>query len=672
MSGVTATLPTVLAPASLQALASQVDSAASRMEAEMEQARDRWARLAEVFQARGAEGAFTLLDAPARAAADFAEAMSSAATRLRDVAANDLPALQARRDSISARIGDVNARHEAAESRASRAESAYREEQASDPEASTVSPASLARTSAWQGRNAAEAAVGELEAEIARLRRDVEDVEDALAGELRGISGGDVVTDANGAPVGISQDYWGGMRSSYPGAGGSSTGLEQRLAQSLSNAAVSRIDWLSTADSARANAWVDKHPDFSSAVGLVDPERAQRLWRDLESRSLPEADSAAALRSGPLADLVAPRSDAGWQSGPLAQLFAVAPFAIGNLNGIAANVKDRFNRRALEQLVARDDLREDYRAQLGELSEKLENDDARLLSLFQETVDGSPRASIGWGDIDNADQIMTLTHGITEDLAALGPWSDSARDMHGSLEDQLARRGSSATTATVLFMEWDSGGMLEVEDIERPDNGAVRFAQLLRGFEANSPGVQLDVGLHSLGSTMGAQMIADNPKLVSHAWLYGSAGISGQSAMEIERQMERGEVTLHAAMAAENGEDWVAPLGRMGEHRVDPLDIPGVKEVGANGGLVGDIGSGDEPVITSRGERVDGHNSQRSELPYYRINPLQTMISPLWSAVAPWDPAAVGYLDPASESFRQTVVEMADAIEERGNARAGD
>lgn len=667
MSGIASTLPTVLAPAALEALADQVDSAASRLEADMEQAVDRWKRLPEVFQVSGAEGAYALLDGPGRAAGAFTEAMTAAAARLRDVAANELPALRARHDSIAARIGEVDAARAAAESRVARAESAYRAERADHPDASSASAASLARTSAWQHRNAAEAAVGEIEAEIARLRHDVEATENALAARLKGISGGDVVADAHGSSVGISQDYWGGMRTSYPGASGRSTGLEQRLAQALSDAAVSRIDWLGTADGNRAGAWVEKHPDFSSAVGLVDPERARRLWNDLVEHSLLAPDGMAALRSGPLAQFVAPRSDADWQSGPLAQLFAIAPFAVGNLNGISATVKDRFNRRSLEQLLARDDLREDYRTQLGALSARLEDDDARLLSLFQETVDDSPRASIGWGDIDNADQVMTLTHGMAEDLASLGPWSDSARDMHDGLERELTARNSSATTATVLFLEWDSGWIPEVQHIERPDNGAVRLANLLRGFAANSPGAQLDVGLHSLGSTMGAQMIADNPGLVSNAWLYGSAGIHGQTAYELEQQMERGEIAVHAAMAAENADDWVAPVGRMGEHRVDPLDMAGVSEVGANGGLVGDLGSGDEPVITARGERTDGHNSQRSELPFYRMNPLQVLVDPGGAIFHPWDPPSVGYLDAEAESFRRTVLGMADSIEQRAD-----
>jgi hypothetical protein len=215
-----------------------------------------------------------------------------------------------------------------------------------------------------------------------------------------------------------------------------------------------------------------------------------------------------------------------------------------------------------------------------------------------------------------------------------------------------------------MFMEWDSGSMFNVLNIGRPDNGAVRLARLLQGFRAQSPGVQLDLGLHSLGTTAGTQMIAEHPGLVSNAWLYGSAGISERTARELARQMSAGQLAMHATIASGThplGGDWIAPLGRLGEHPVDPARIPGTQTFSSDGGVVGDSES-DEPAIVTRGAATGGHNVQRSDLPFYRIDPAQLVLSPVGALLQPWDPPSVGYLDPASQSFRQSVMDIADGV----------
>lgn len=634
MSAIDTPLPTVLDQSALIALADRVEAAASMLDAGMADAADRWARLPEVFDVAGADGAYALLSRPRMAAQGFKSVIEQAAMQMRETALNVLPPLRARRDSLAERIDAVGRRLATAIAGAEAAELAYAAAGGDGATSEAAAEASRARTPAWNARAAAESAVGDVEHEITRLRRDIEDAENDLASILRRLSGGDEVGSPWGGNVGISQDHWGASSSSYPGGSTTAIGLVDRLTASLSDASARRISWMGQADRDDVRAWVDGHPDFAAAVGMVDPERAHHLWKQLEPTSV-------------------------------GQLFSVAPFAIGNLNGIAASTRDRFNRESLRQMLADDDLRDDYRGQLERLEEELDKPgDVKLLSLFAETVDGSPRASIGWGDLDGADQITTLTHGIGEDLAMLEDWSGSASAMQEGVAAELRARDSSATTATVLFMEWDSGWIPEVEHIERPDNGAVRLSHLLNGFRANSPDAQLDLALHSLGTTMGTQMIADHPGLVRNAWLYGSAGINGQTAHELERQMAEGTLVVHATYAQGDGVfhgDRIAPVGRMGEHPVDPADIPLVRNFSSEGGLVGDPGCG-EPVITARGAATDGHNSQRSDLPYYRMNPLQMFIDPGGALLNPWRPPAVGYLDPASQSFKQSVVGIADSV----------
>ncbi|KJQ53395.1 hypothetical protein RS85_02912 [Microbacterium sp. SA39] len=347
------------------------------------------------------------------------------------------------------------------------------------------------------------------------------------------LTGGDEVYGAHGTALRVSHTFWGVTASPYPMGPTTTVGLADHLETSLSAAVASRIDWLGIADSSKVEAWIAAHPDFAGAVVFVAPERAARLWEGLA------AESTAGTGADP------------WMAAPLAQLLALAPFAVNNLNGLRAEDRTRFNRETLKQLLARDDLDDKHRGQLRELDDMLKDASGSadqtpvfLLSLFLETDDNSPRASLGFGDVDNADQITTLTHGIETDMASLGEWADSAVKMEKALSRALTRADPSAESAVVLFMEWDSGGTSNAWNIERPGGGAERLAQLQRGFEVSSPGAQRNLGLHSLATTAGAQMIADNPELVDNVWLYGSAGVTEDAARALERQISQGTLSV--------------------------------------------------------------------------------------------------------------------------------
>src|SRR5690606_13656441 len=142
-----------------------------------------------------------------------------------------------------------------------------------------------------------------------------------------------------------------------------------------------------------------------------------------------------------------------------------------------------------------------------------------------------------------------------------------------------------------------------------------RLSQLLGGFARTNPDGQRNLVLHSLGTTMGVQAIADNPRLVDNAWLFGSAGISPEASGELPAHVDSSMLTVKATHA---DADWVAPLGRtdwLSEHPVDPRTVPGVVEFGSNGGFVpGYGGSG------AMGEPTEGHNAHESgEVLYWTI-----------------------------------------------------
>ncbi|MGV2982177.1 alpha/beta hydrolase [Microbacterium sp. AGC85] len=645
-AAVSSSLPHVVDAGAVEALVEQITTAATTLQSAMLDAQERWKRIPEVFDVTGAEGAAIMLDPPTASMQDFVTAMFEGRRVLSDAATYILPSLKARREELAARIVTVNQDHADAHAEAQTAETAYWAAFDADQDSSTTTSARADRMDALHAADAADRAVGDLQSDIERFRRDIDDAEESIAGELKRISGGDEVRGAWGEELRISQTYWGVVESSYPMGPITHLGLAERLEISLSDASAARLEWLSTADSSKVEAWIASHPDFASAVGFVDPDRAIRLWEGLEAQSSRGSDG-----------------EGVWQTGPLAQLFALAPFAIGNLNGLRAADKTEFNRETLRQLLA-GDLNETQRSQLEELDSLLkstvENPEPpmSLLSLFLETDDGSPRVSVGFGDVDAANQITTLTHGIATDTGQLGEWSDSAIELKAELDRELGKRDSSTTTATVLFMEWDSGDTGNVWNIERPDAGAERMEQLLRGFEVNNPDAQLNLGLHSLGTTAGTQMIADNRGLVDSAWLYGSAGVTQDTVRELEEQIRDQVLTLHATHA---DDDIIAPIGRwpVSEHQRDPREIGGVHEFSADGGWVPGYGEG----TGEHGERTEGHNSQRSTEWIYRVDGWQSQPSGFGSPrLTPvMDDEAVGYLDPVSQSFKQTVIDLVDA-----------
>lgn len=600
--------------------------------------------LREVFDVAGANGIHYALNGPLADAQEFSAALGSGRNALWDAASLLLPDLRRRRDELAERIGTVNADWEAAEEAYADANSAYWRARGRDPESEATESALAARDEAARDRSAVEDAGTQLRSDIDRFRQDVESTEDQIASSLANVTGGTEVYGPGGVPVRTSQTFWGFVETPYPGAPSSLTQsftLSQYLEHELSDAVATRITWLGSADEDDVSDWLADHPDFAQAVGFVDPAHAARLWEGLVADSAGPEDGDGAGPAG------------GWEDGPLAQLFALAPLAIGNLNGIPAAQRNLFNREGLAQLLERSDLDSTALEQLASLQEQLDQDSSTsLLSVFID-ADGEPRASIAWGNVDTADQVTTLTHGIRTDMSSLAEWAGTGRQLRTSLEEEFMVDGVDAEPAVVLFLEWDSGGATQVHDIARPDAGAARLEQLVAGFAQTNPNAQQNLVVHSLGTTMAGQTIADNPGLFDGAWFFGSAGTTGAAADAIEQQIRAGDLTLHATHAEE---DWLAPLGRLdiSEHPIDPRTIPGVIEFGADGGYVGDVGQNGQ-----RGARVGGHNTRFTN---------DDILWADWETTPTGDPyiaswESVGYLDPNAESYLHLVAGLSEAVQ---------
>lgn len=646
-------LPQLVDPAVLTGLGDRIVSVANATQTSMADVQQRWNVLGdtEVFHVTGAEAVPRMLDRPASDARGFSEALVEARNALWDAGSSEFPSLKQRREELASRIPSVVAAYDSAAEASAMANATYRSTRGSDVDASVAADASLARLNASTTLNSAESALDALRSDIDRFRRDVEDAEDRLASRLRNVSGGTEVLGAGGEPVRVAQLFWGFSESAYPGAPSAasvSRSLSEQLTYDLGRAAERRIDWLSTADTHDVQRWLDAHPDFVQSVAFVEPERAGDLFTDLAAASA-----------------AAPNGE--WNGGPLGQLLALAPLVVGNLNGIPAAQRGIFNRAGLADVLARDDLDDETRSKLDRLRSVVEkrSDDGSLPTLLSFFIDteGSPRANIAFGDVETADQVTTLTHGIRTDLGSLQEWARGGADLQSALTNELERTSHSSTTAVVLVMDWDSGGALSVGGIDRPDAGAARLSQTLRGLHAANPGVQLNTGAHSLGTTMTGQAVADNPGLVSHVWFFGSAGITAQTGDELAEQIRSGETTVSAthadddSIAAWGRKDWLGSL-----HAEDPRDVPGVQSFGSNGGVVADYGS----LRGEYGESTDSHdahNSTKDEFVGWGVG---------WdgSPIPLYEPTPqTGYLDPSAESFKHFVVGLREALDTTGASR---
>jgi len=516
----------VVSPGSVETLESMLSSSQSSLDSAMTVAQEHWLRVPEVFQVSGAEGADFLLDPSSRAVQEWAEALGKARRALSDAAMFSLPTLVSRRENLLARVVEVNRQASDAAGAAEVADSQYWSAYGKDPESSSTTTARQTRTDALHGQEAASEAVTALKADIERFRRDVEEEEESLAGVLKGIGGGDEVLGAWGAESRVSQTFWGFAEQAYPGGPQTGTDLAGHLQEALAEASVARVNWLSMVDAEDARAWVDAHPEFASAVGFIDPEVAARLWDGLVSEST----------RGPL--------DSGaeqWTAGPLAQLFAVAPFAIGNMNGLKARDRDEFNRETLRQVALDPNATPEQREAAEQTQKALERAQAQApagtvvqllaLELPSDGGERDMRAAISVGDLDSAEDVGVMIPGMNSSV------SESIYGLAGNavnMQEANVRIGNPDTTATVVWMGYESPGNIPlgrgyVGEESLAQTGALSLGRFLNGIDVANAAAETTVHAHSYATRVATYALSGGEfggAKADHLVMYGSPGIA--------------------------------------------------------------------------------------------------------------------------------------------------
>ncbi|MBV6701090.1 alpha/beta hydrolase [Kitasatospora aureofaciens] len=249
------------------------------------------------------------------------------------------------------------------------------------------------------------------------------------------------------------------------------------------------------------------------------------------------------------------------------------PEAIGNLDGVPAEVRDRVNRAHLEDLMQPirnknpKELNSNEKAVLalyGPIADRLAedgNDPKRpqvfLLGLGSE---GQGRAILSYGNPDTATDISAYVPGITTNTASLGK-GDNVKDGSNEAENALnlyrtaAKKAPSGhSVASIVWLGYDPPGIdLGAASTKAGKDGAPAYANFLSGVRAGHEGRPPHIT--SIGHSYGSFLVGQATKLATQPGSHyappddvvflGSPGIGVDKASDL--RMPPGRVWVGAA-----------------------------------------------------------------------------------------------------------------------------
>ncbi len=641
--------PVELIPASaLDDIAVTLRSAAERSDGAMQDAAQQWTGLQEAFQVAGTSGVFEMMETPKYDVGDHVRALRAAADRLSSYA-RAFDTMRERRRKLLVEFDAVIAEHDALRSALDRAEDAWAVRRQLDP----IQPGQQDKPSEWHAYMSAKSDWDQHRDREHRVGREnldfnlqVDDEERDLARELRGIDGGDVVTDVGGgAFTALPPMQAFGIRPS----------LADRLQTDLVDSALTRLRSMTRWSTDDLTRWINGHPDFASVIPLIPPAHARELWNSWEAASS--------------FDPRARNSTGRWANGPLALFFAAAPVMVGNLSGVPSAERHRFNVEALERAAAADGLDDDQRLELRHLGDAV-RDGGRLLNFFVDT-NGEARAAVAFGDVEHASVIVTLTHGIETDVTQGRDWFQSASSLRDDVTQELRRTGlggadQAGSIATVAYFGWNSGTKDTVVRSDIAFGGALIYSNFVTGLREANPNARVEGWFHSYGTTMGAESLALDSSVLDGVHNFGSAGYREDTRRMIEAQFDHGGSQVTSAHA---DRDWTAGMGRRDHplvplvdltqgrstHDFDPRKLSGGSQFSAADGNV----TFTYPVSGAPSRSVttvdtEGHGSHRHADPImeaiFGVADF-TMLGDLDAAVEVFEPKDDGYLRFAQDGY---------------------
>lgn len=365
-------------------------------------------------------------------------------------------------------------------------------------------------------------------------------------------------------------------------------------------AAQRRVDAASDEDSAAALRWASEEVEVaaSRAIAAIDTAPTPALDDD-------RPGSALGLL-GLLGHVVAIRARV--ESPALA---AARRLRADSLDGRPYDVRHAHHNDLLNRLLLADSgIGATTRTRLNAIAETLrQHPDARLVTFW---LDGDePRVALAFGDLEQADSVTYVVHGISTDTAQTASLGRTVHDLYAD-----AARHPDRHEAFIAWLNYDSGDIWSEPGIELADRGAATLVADVEALRRRNPDAVVNGIFHSYGSTTFGQSVIAAPTAFDNAYLLGSPGLSRAAARALEAAIADGGLAVHATQAQE---DRVAPIGvaTSWEHPEPPLRIEGVSAFSAEGfdaqthRVV--VGRGIAQVYDPGTGGVDGHDLDRPD-----------------------------------------------------------
>ena len=187
--------------------------------------------------------------------------------------------------------------------------------------------------------------------------------------------------------------------------------------------------------------------------------------------------------------------------------------------------------------LARTDLPPVTEQKLRKLLAVLEKDSqARLESLAM--VDPGPHAVVSFGDIEAADLVIFVLHGIDTDLAHFPEWADAAQRLCVDVIRSCVARGEPRNVAVIAWFAWDSGTHVSALATKHATVGAARTGRANRvevtfvATAAPRPAIEIaaEPNPNQSGAVMYEPMADGTLKLVAVEYITakGPASLGGQ------------------------------------------------------------------------------------------------------------------------------------------------
>ena len=243
-------------------------------------------------------------------------------------------------------------------------------------------------------------------------------------------------------------------------------------------------------------------------------------------------------------------------------------------------------------------------------------------------------AAISVGDMDTATQVTTNVPGMGSTVTnSLEEWTMTSENLYNEQSAMNAHyQAGEGGFASVAWIGYEAPVMPWVNPFDVVGSGDARagapnlvdFLEGVTGTRGWEPGENLSVVAHSYGTTVASLALAETP--AESFVMLGSAGIDSSIPDASYLQVDADSV-----WASEAAGDWVANLGRLGEHPVNPTGDDYHANV---------FSSEDRELAGDQLEGSDGHAS----------SPQVTGI------INNEDTEAYGYLDAGSTPLRSTAM----------------